>query len=61
MVYMKSTLNQLTSDQKLALRLMASENIGAIVTKFGWTWPCTIEASENAAGEVVRILEARRG
>ena len=57
---MNNTIKPMTSDQRLALRMMADQNIGAIVTRFGWTWPCTIEKNEEAASEVVRILEARR-
>jgi hypothetical protein len=49
----------LTGDQKQALRMMAERNIGAMVTKFGWTWPETVRNNDAAAGEVIRILEAR--
>lgn len=49
----------MTSTQKQALKMMAAENIGAMITKFGWTWPVTIENNDLAAIEVVRILSAR--
>ena len=56
---MNSKHNSMTSDQKLALRMMSDRNIGAMVTRFGWTWPETVRNNEGAAGEVIRILEAR--
>ena len=56
---MNSKHNSMTSDQKLALRMMSDRNIGAMVTRFGWTWPETVRNNEEAAGEVIRILEAR--
>jgi hypothetical protein len=49
----------MTQTQKQALKMMANENIGAMLTKFGWTWPVTVERNELAAVEVVRILSAR--
>ncbi len=50
---------QMTSDQKQALRMMSEQNIGAVVTRFGWTWPETVRNNEEAAGEVIRILSTR--
>ncbi len=55
---MNSKYKPMTSDQKQALRMMAAQNIGAMVTKFGWTWPETVRNNEEAAGEVIRILGA---
>ena len=57
-IMMNSKHNPMTSDQKQALRMMAERNICAMITKFGWTWPETIRNNDNAAGEVIRILEA---
>ena len=56
--YMNSKHNPMTSDQKQALRMMSDRNIGAMVTRFGWTWPETVRNNEDAAGEVIRILGA---
>ena len=53
---MNNKHNPMTSDQKQALRMMADRNIGAMVTKYGWTWPETVRNNEDAAGEVIRIL-----
>jgi hypothetical protein len=53
---MNTKYNPMTSDQKQALRMMSEQNIGAMVTRFGWTWPETVRNNEEAAGEVIRIL-----
>lgn len=46
----------MTETQKLAVQMMDRNLIGAMVTKFGWTWPETCRKNEDAAKEVVRIL-----
>jgi hypothetical protein len=56
---MNNKHNPMTSDQNQALRMMAAQNIGALVTKFGWTWPETVRNNEEAAGEVIRILSCK--
>lgn len=49
--------------QRQALQMMSDENRGAIVTRFGWTWPCDIRQSDEKAQAVVDTLtrEAGRG
>lgn len=51
----------MTNYQRAALKAMAEENLGAIVTKFGWTWPQDIRESDEKALEVLIVLgkEAR--
>ena len=56
---MNSKHNPMTGDQKQALRMMAERNIGAMVTRFGWTWPETVRNNDEAAGEVIRILSCK--
>ncbi len=51
----------MTQIQKQALKMMAEKNIGAIVTRFGYTWPCDIRESEEKAAAVVARLEALNG
>jgi hypothetical protein len=46
----------LTDIQRQALQLMADSNTGAIITKFGWTWPEHVRQSEEKAAEVVRVM-----
>lgn len=46
--------------QKQALKIMADKNIGAIITKFGWTWPETCRNNEDAAKEVVKKLTGEK-
>jgi hypothetical protein len=45
--------------QKEACRLMDKENLGAIVTKYGWTWKETCRNNPDAAREVVLILGSK--
>jgi hypothetical protein len=49
----------MTETQKEALRLMDAGNYGAVVTKFGWTWPDHVRRSEEHAAEVVRVLRPK--
>jgi len=53
-------MKPMTSDQKLALRMMSERNLGAVVTRFGWTWPCQIRHSEEIASAVVEVLNGSR-
>lgn len=48
----------MTETQQQALKLMAIRNIGAMLTKYGWTFPKTVRSSEAAAHEVITILTA---
>lgn len=50
----------MNATQKEACRLMDEQNLGAIVTKFGWTWKETCRRNQEAAVEVVRILKAEK-
>lgn len=50
----------MNATQKEACRLMNDNNLGAIVTKFGWTWVATCRTNLEAAVEVVRILKDRK-
>ena len=56
---MKNINKPMTSDQRQALRMMADGNHGAIVTRFGWTWPQSIRESEEVASEVIRVLSCK--
>ena len=49
----------MTDLQREALRLLDAHNIGAVVTRLGWTWPDHVRKSEEAAAEVVRVLADR--
>ena len=49
----------MNATQKEACRLMDEHNLGAIVTKFGYTWKETCRRNPEAAVEVVRILKGR--
>jgi hypothetical protein len=46
--------------QKEACRLMDVHNIGAIITRFGWTWKETCRNNADAAAEVVAKLKDRK-
>ncbi len=50
----------MTATQKEACRLMDHHNIGAMLTKFGWTWKNACRNSEEVAAEVVRLLKDRK-
>lgn len=50
----------MNATQKEACRLMNDNNLGAIVTKFGWTWVVDCLTNPEAAIEVVRILKDRK-
>ena len=47
---------KMTYYQKLALQVMADDNIGAVITKFGWTWPQHVRDSEEKAIAVLSAL-----
>jgi len=48
--------------QKQALKMMAEQNIGAVITRFGWTWPHHVEESEEKAQAVIsRLSQIRKG
>jgi hypothetical protein len=49
----------MTETQHEALHLLNAHNIGAVITRLGWTWPDHVRKSEAAAGEVVRVLAGR--
>ena len=49
----------MTATQKKACEMMDRHNLGAIVTKFGYTWKETCRKNEAAADEVVRILRKK--
>lgn len=46
----------MTPTQKQALRMMADKNIGAVVTRFGWTWTCHVRESDEKASAVIAAL-----
>ena len=47
----------MTSIQKIALQLMAEENLGAvIVAGFGWVFPVNVRNSQEVAFAVVATL-----
>ena len=48
--------NGFTTYQRMALQAMADDNVGAIVTKFGWTWPEHVRQSEEKAIAVLAAL-----
>lgn len=48
--------NGFTIYQRLALKAMADDNVGAVVTKFGWTWPQGVRESEEKAIAVLAAL-----
>lgn len=44
----------MTTIQKLALAIMAEENIGAIIVNgYGWVWPEQVRSSEEVAYAVI--------
>lgn len=49
----------MTALQRLALRAMSDRNLGALVTRYGWTWPHHVRESEEVAKAVLdALLEA---
>ena len=47
----------MTDTQKQALAAMSSRNLGAVVTRLGWTWPHMIRSNEDAALAVLEVLK----
>lgn len=43
--------------QREALRRMSERRIGALITRFGWTWPQHVRDSEDAALAVLEALD----
>ena len=50
----------MTQTQCKALALMASENVGAVVTSMGWTWRQDVRESDEAAEAVLRNMRRNR-
>ncbi len=46
----------MTTAQKEALKKMSEQNLGAVVTRFGWTWLHDIRESEEKALAVLEVL-----
>lgn len=47
----------LSERQRRALALLSKRNLGATVTRFGWTWPDDVRRSEEHAAAVIEALE----
>jgi hypothetical protein len=48
--------HMLTYNKRMALAVMAEDRIGAVVTKFGWTWPQGVREDEEKAIAVLAAL-----
>jgi hypothetical protein len=46
----------MNATQRAALMAMDQRNVGAIITRFGWTWPEDVRSNPEAAKEVFRKL-----
>ena len=42
--------------RRLALRLMDDKNLGAVLTRLGWTWPNNVRTSDDSACAVLEAL-----
>ena len=42
--------------QRKALRRMYRDNLGAVVTRLGWTWPVHVRQNPDAAQAVLEAL-----
>lgn len=50
----------MTPTQRAALAAMDRRNLGAVLTRRGWTWPEDVRHDEVAAIEVLRVLGRSR-